>query len=431
MQNNANEMAVFNTAIYVRLSKEDIVAAQSGRESNSITNQKQLVLDFLKDKPEFNIVSIRIDDGYTGTNFDRPAFQRMLNDIKAGRINCVVVKDLSRFGREYINSGKYIHRLFPVLGVRLIAINDNIDTITRDESSEFSITLKNLMNDNYSRDISVKVRSQLQVKRKHGDFICPFAPYGYQKCEGNHNRIEPDPYAATVVQDIFNWKIQGMTNNGIAIRLAESGILAPLEYKRHKGEPLFSGFKMKERCEWTAQAVARILTNPIYIGTLRQGLRRRPNYKIKKSIPTEENEWVVIHDAHEPVVTKRTFYLAQKALLIDTRAEPRQFIRYPACWNAENAGTQLLEAQLTTDISYTAISAAACARKRIAVNSSRYQRHRLRQLSFSYCKSISARWLSSTGVYLKFSRCHIRKSMLPSVSSAEKNLRQKSLVIAI
>lgn len=312
MQNNANEMAVFNTAIYVRLSKEDIVAAQSGRESNSITNQKQLILDFLKDKPEFNIVSIRIDDGYTGTNFDRPAFQRMLNDIKAGRINCVVVKDLSRFGREYINSGKYIHRLFPVLGVRLIAINDNIDTITRDESSEFSITLKNLMNDNYSRDISVKVRSQLQVKRKHGDFICPFAPYGYQKCEENHNRIEPDPYAATVVQDIFNWKIQGMTNNGIAIRLAESGILAPLEYKRHKGEPLFSGFKMKERCEWTAQAVARILTNPIYIGTLRQGLRRRPNYKIKKSIPTEENEWVVIHDAHEPVVTKRTFYLAQK-----------------------------------------------------------------------------------------------------------------------
>ena len=190
-------------------------------------------------------------------------------------------EDLSRFGREYINSGKYIHRLFPVLGVRLIAINDNIDTITRDESSEFSITLKNLMNDNYSRDISVKVRSQLQVKRKHGDFICPFAPYGYQKCEGNHNQIEPDPYAATVVQDIFNWKIQGMTNNGIAIRLAESGILAPLEYKRHKGEPLFSGFKMKERCEWTAQAVARILTNPIYIGTLRQGLRRRPNYKIK------------------------------------------------------------------------------------------------------------------------------------------------------
>lgn len=238
-----------------------------------------------------------------------------------------------------------IHRLFPVLGVRLIAINDNIDTITRDESSEFSITLKNLMNDNYSRDISVKVRSQLQVKRKHGDFICPFAPYGYQKCEGNHNRIEPDPYAATVVQDIFNWKIQGMTNNGIAIRLAESGILAPLEYKRHKGEPLFSGFKMKERCEWTAQAVARILTNPIYIGTLRQGLRRRPNYKIKKSIPTEENEWVVIHDAHEPVVTKRTFYLAQKALLIDTRAAPRATTVYPLsglleCGECGNAVTR-------------------------------------------------------------------------------------------
>ena len=240
MQNNANEMAVFNTAIYVRLSKEDIVAAQSGRESNSITNQKQLILDFLKDKPEFNIVSIRIDDGYTGTNFDRPAFQRMLNDIKAGRINCVVVKDLSRFGREYINSGKYIHRLFPVLGVRLIAINDNIDTITRDESSEFSITLKNLMNDNYSRDISVKVRSQLQVKRKHGDFICPFAPYGYQKCEGNHNRIEPDPYAVTVVQDIFNWKIQGIA----FIKIIAAGD-APL------GQRQGGVFRVPPPCLWT------------------------------------------------------------------------------------------------------------------------------------------------------------------------------------
>ena len=136
-----------------------------------------------------------------------------------------------------------------------------------------------------------------------------------------------------------------MTNNGIAIRLVESGILAPLEYKRHKGEPLFSGFKMKERCEWTAQAVARILTNPIYIGTLRQGLRRRPNYKIKKSIPTEENEWVVIHDAHEPVVTKRTFYLAQKALLIDTRAAPRATTVYPLsglleCGECGNAVTR-------------------------------------------------------------------------------------------
>ena len=329
MQNNANEMAVFNTAIYVRLSKEDIVAAQSGRESNSITNQKQLILDFLKDKPEFNIVSIRIDDGYTGTNFDRPAFQRMLNDIKDGRINCVVVKDLSRFGREYINSGKYIHRLFPVLGVRLIAINDNIDTITRDESSEFSITLKNLMNDNYSRDISVKVRSQLQVKRKHGDFICPFAPYGYQKCEGNHNRIEPDPYAATVVQDIFNWKIQGMTNNGIAIRLAESGILAPLEYKRHKGEPLFSGFKMKERCEWTAQAVARILTNPIYIGTLRQGLRRRPNYKIKKLMEKPEDEWIRVPGAHEPIISEVDFRTVSGLLCRDTRIAVQKKTVYP------------------------------------------------------------------------------------------------------
>lgn len=167
------------------------------------------------------------------------------------------------------------------------------------------------------------------MKRKHGDFISPFAPYGYQKCADDHNKIEPDPYAATVVQDIFNWKVQGMTNNGIAIRLTESGILSPLEYKHSKGEPFFSGFKMKEQCEWTSQTIGRILTNPIYMGTLRQGLRRRPNYKIKKSIPTEESEWVVIHDAHEPIVTKRTFSLVQKALRIDTRAAPRSTTVYP------------------------------------------------------------------------------------------------------
>lgn len=139
----------YRAAVYVRLSKEDMNSGDGDKtESNSISNQKQLVLDYVKDKPEIDIVSIRVDDGYTGTNYDRPSFQRMMDDIKAGTVNCVIVKDLSRFGREYINAGKYIDRLFPYYGVRLIAINDGIDTITRDSSDGFNIILKNLMNDN-------------------------------------------------------------------------------------------------------------------------------------------------------------------------------------------------------------------------------------------------------------------------------------------
>lgn len=140
-------------------------------------------MGFLQDKPDIKVVSIRIDDGYTGTNFDRPQFQLMMDDIKAGLINCVVVKDLSRFGREYINAGKYIDRLFFYNGIRLIAINDGIDTITRTQSDELNITLKNLINDSYCRDMSIKVRSHLQVKRKNGEYIGAFTPFGYRKAE--------------------------------------------------------------------------------------------------------------------------------------------------------------------------------------------------------------------------------------------------------
>lgn len=167
----------YNAAIYVRLSKEDEISAKGGRaESNSISNQKRLILDYVKDHADINIVSIREDDGYTGTDYDRPDFQHMLDDIRAGIINCVIVKDLSRFGREYINAGKYIDRLFPFYGVRLIAINDNVDTVTRSSSDDFNITLKNLMNDNYCRDISIKIRSNLQVKRKKRRIHRSFCP---------------------------------------------------------------------------------------------------------------------------------------------------------------------------------------------------------------------------------------------------------------
>lgn len=325
-----NEHTIYNAAIYVRLSKEDALSSQGKKaESNSISNQKQLILDFVQDKADINIVSIREDDGYTGTDYERPDFQRMMDDIRAGIVNCVIVKDLSRFGREYINAGKYIDRLFPYYGVRLIAINDGIDTITKSSSDDFSIMIKNLMNDNYCRDISIKIRSQLQVKRKNGEFIGAFAPYGYQKSSEDKNLLLVDPYPAGIVQDIFRWKLDGMNQDAIAKKLTEQGVLSPMEYKRSHGLSYKTMFKTNPQAKWSAVAVRRILTNPVYVGTLIQGVRTRPNYKIKTVVVKEEDEWVIVENAHEAIIEPKIFLLVQRLLELDTRTSPHEEKVFP------------------------------------------------------------------------------------------------------
>lgn len=327
--NNATAIR-YNAAMYVRLSKEDELSSRGEKaESNSISNQKRLILDFVKDHADIDIVSIREDDGYTGTDFDRPDFQRMLEDIRAGVINCVIVKDLSRFGREYINAGKYIDRLFPIYGVRLIAINDGVDTVTRSASDDFNITLKNLMNDNYCRDISVKVRSSLQVKRRNGEFVGAFAPYGYMKSEENKNLLVPDPYASGIVQDIFRWKFEGMSQDTIAKKLIAEGVLSPLEYKVSQGERITTPFKTNKQAQWTAIAVRRILTNPVYMGTLIQGIRKRPNHKIKRVVVNDKEDWIVVENAHEPIIEPRMFQLVQRLMELDTRTSPLSDTVFP------------------------------------------------------------------------------------------------------
>lgn len=191
MYQNINK--IYHAAIYVRLSKEDGDISSSAKlESNSISNQKALILDFLKDKKDIEVVSVRVDDGYSGSNFERPAFQAMLEDIRHGIVDCVVVKDLSRFGREYIDSGKYIERLFPALGVRFIAINDNYDSLKgKNQADEIIIPFKNLINDAYCRDISIKIRSNLEIKRKKGECVTPFVAFGYRKTKTD-TRTSPD-----------------------------------------------------------------------------------------------------------------------------------------------------------------------------------------------------------------------------------------------
>ena len=325
-----NQLSIYHAAVYVRLSKEDRYLSYSRKtESDSISNQKQLIFDFLKNKTDIEIVSVRIDDGYTGTNYNRPAFQLMLDDIKAGLVNCVVVKDLSRFGREYIDGGKYIDRLFPFYGVRLIAINDGIDTITKDASDEFGITVRNLFNDNYCRDISIKTRSSLKTKRKNGEYTGSFTPYGYKRSETGHNQLVVDEYPASVVQDIFKWKIAGMNQKGIANRLNQNGVLSPSEYKRSIGERYQSGFRTKGDSGWTAVTVRRILTNEVYTGNLVQGIRTTPNYKLKHYKTNTRDECCVVEESHEPLVSRKTFELVQKLLLLDTRTSPKEDYVFP------------------------------------------------------------------------------------------------------
>jgi len=316
---------IYHAAIYVRLSKEDgDVASAAKAESNSISNQKNLIKDFLKDKDDIIVVSERVDDGYSGSNFERPGFQMMMDDIRRGTVDCVIVKDLSRFGREYIDSGKYIERLFPALGVRFIAVNDHIDSKEESSRDDIVVPFKNLMNDAYCRDISIKIRSHLEVKRRNGEYIGAFTPYGYKKDENDKSRLVPDLYAAGVVKDIFRMKLHGMSQTAIADRLNEQGILSPMEYKHSLGIRIQDNFKTHEQAEWSSMSVRRVLENEVYVGTLIQGKHSTPNHKIKKIMDKPEEEWIRIEGNHEPVISKREFAIVQRLLGMDTRTSPNE-----------------------------------------------------------------------------------------------------------
>lgn len=243
-------------AAYLRLSIEDGDKA----ESNSIGNQRELIRDFAAERPGLHLIEEYADDGYTGTNFERPGFKRMMEDIKSGKINCIIVKDLSRLGRNYIEMGKYLEQIFPMMGIRFIAINDNYDNANTESSDSDSIVVpfKNLLNDSYCRDISIKVRSQLDMKRRKGEFIGGYAIYGYCKDKRNKNRLVVDEYAADIVRSIYRRKLEGMSAQAIAEQLNSENVLAPSEYKRLCGLNYHSGFKAGTHAKWQAIQVLRI-----------------------------------------------------------------------------------------------------------------------------------------------------------------------------
>lgn len=326
----ANISKSFQAAVYLRLSREDGDVAEGGKQvSNSIANQKELVMDYLKSHPEITVVSTYVDDGFSGVNFERPEFQRMLSDIREDKINCVIVKDLSRFGRNYIESGRYIEKIFPMLGIRFIAVTDGYDSINEDTGSDMIIPFKNLINDAYCRDISIKIRSHMDIKRRNGEYIGPFAAYGYLKDKDNKNHLVIDEYAADVVRDIFAMKLCGMSQKTIADKLNEQGILSPLQYKKSIGVPLESSFRKNIKPKWTYNTVLRILKNEVYTGMVIQGKCTTPNYKIKKRIYKDESEWIRVEDMHEAIISREDFDLVQDLLLRDTRVSPGQAELFP------------------------------------------------------------------------------------------------------
>jgi len=313
---------LYNASAYARASKDDA-------ESSTIENQIELINDYVKSMSDIRIVSDRSDNGYSGIDFSRPSFTEMMKDIEAGKINCVIVKDLSRLGRNYIEVGELIDIIFPRYNVRLIAINDHYDSLNpRSEADEIIIPFKNLINEQYLRDFSIKIRSNLNVKRKNGDFVAAFAPYGYKRDEKDKHSLVIDEYAAGVVRDIFRLKIEGMSQQKISDRLNEIGEPSPAEYKkRHTNYT--AGFQTHARASWSAVAVGRILRNPVYIGTLVQGTQTTPNYKVKKRVVKPEDEWNIAPDAHEPIISRNDYETVNGLLLQDTRTSPAKNTVYP------------------------------------------------------------------------------------------------------
>lgn len=322
-----NSYISYMAAVYLRLSKEDedLREVKDKKESNSIANQKALILKTLESMPDVTLYDIYIDDGFTGLNFERPNFQRMCEDIYNGRVNMVIVKDLSRLGRDYIDSGRYVKKIFPSYHVRFVSVLDHFDSLTATQSDvNLLIPVKNFVNDNYSRDISGKVRSHQEVMRENGLYVGSHVAYGYKKLETDRNRIIPDEYAADIVRKIFDWKLKGLSSASIADKLNGLGVAAPSEYKRQLGGNYKSGFQKNRKAKWSAVAINRILKNKIYIGVLEQGKREKVNYKLNKVVEKPETEWAVKENTHEAIISRADFENVAKLLNLDTRKSPEE-----------------------------------------------------------------------------------------------------------
>ena len=330
-EKNENYKIPWHVALYVRLSKED----GDKIESDSIQNQKRIIEQHLKHLREqgANIASVIAysDDGYAGGSFDRPGYQRMIADIEAGKINCVIFKDNSRLGRNYPELGRLMEDYFPQKGVRVISVLNQIDSLKNPQSyCSAIVSFSNIMNDDYIRQLSLKIKCTFAMKRERGEFLGNYAPYGYIKSPEDRHRLVVDPEAAEIVRLIFRWYADGISASGIVKQLNALQIMPPSVYKTEKGCKGFGNHSSGgvKRNVWALTTVNSILKDEVYIGNLVQGKFKSVSYRSKKMVPADESEWTVIEGAHEPIITDEIFTIVHGRFARHTRTAPENQASY-------------------------------------------------------------------------------------------------------
>lgn len=295
----------FKTAIYIRLSKED-ENKKKEVESESIANQRSLLLSYLQDH-NFTLTKEYVDDGYSGTTFDRPAFNCLIKDIESNKINMVVTKDLSRLGRDYIQSGYYLEQYFPIKKVRYISVLDNVDTF-QDTSNNDIAPFKSLLNDMQSKDNSKKIRSILRNRKQQGYFLGSEPSFGYKKDPADKHKLILDKKTAPIVRYIFDLALQGESNSNIAKILNKERVITPTIYKKKK-----ISARNQHPEIWTASSIYQILNKKLYTGTMVQGVQAKLNYKSKKRIILDQNQWIEVRNTHPAIITEEEFELVNRS----------------------------------------------------------------------------------------------------------------------
>ncbi len=302
------------TALYLRISSED-VDLKTGKkdESESISNQRNLLREYVRSHADLSGSEILefCDDGWSGKNFERPAVKELLEQVKRGQIHCIVVKDLSRFGRDYLTVGDYISRVFPFLDVRFISVNDGFDSINPQDIDSLDTSFRTLIYDLYSRDLSRKVKSAKNARAERGAFLSPFAPYGYVKDPEDKNHLLVDEDAAAVVRRIFQMAADGIKTWEIAATLNLEGVDTPMLYKRQSGCSRTRWPSVNEENFWTASRIAVVLRDERYIGKVVYGKRNRDIVGSTHTVKMSRSDWIVVSDTHEPIVSDELFAAAQ------------------------------------------------------------------------------------------------------------------------
>lgn len=299
----------FRVGIYIRLSRDD-----GNIESDSIVSQRSLLNQYVKEN-NYIVVDEYVDDGFSGTNFDRPSFKRMMKDIEVGKINMIITKDMSRLGRDYIGTGELIEKYFPNNNVRYIAINDGIDTFIDNTNNDIA-PFKAIMNDMYAKDISKKVKSSLHSRMKDGLYVSGRCPFGYMKDPNNKNHLVINNEQADTVKLIFNLALKGNTYHYIAQELTKRKIKTPASYYNYVWNTKYINTNCisQEYGVWVDTTIKAILTNGIYVGDTVQGKTKKINYKLKKVVKNKPNDFIIVKNTHEAIIDRDTFNYVQTLL---------------------------------------------------------------------------------------------------------------------